>query len=216
MFILPRYNDIFGYFTAISLYRESRYNDTSIQRSNSAAPSAYRYIGVPLYLCSVRMKNLLLNPHRHFFWLISFKNTVKFQKISHRGLCFSKALFGGLIFGGAYLQREICISKAIRQALQLEVNLPFLLCFTLYLRAIFQVQAPGGAYIWRGDLAEGPLHYRFGGLIHGGAYFWNFTILHSFLNPCQTSLLAKAVTCKLFRITMRKIISRTTLSDTGS
>ena len=27
MLILPRYNDIFGYFTAISLYRESRYND---------------------------------------------------------------------------------------------------------------------------------------------------------------------------------------------
>ena len=52
--------------------------------------------------------------------------------------------------------------------------------------------------------------------LHGGAYFWNFTILHSFLNPCQTSLLAKAVTCKLFHITMRKIISRTTLSDTGS
>ena len=32
----------------------------------------------------------------------------------------------------------------IRLALQLEVNLPFLLCFTLYLSAIFQVQAPGG------------------------------------------------------------------------
>ena len=27
---------------------------------------------------------------------------------------------------------------------QLEVNLPFLLCFTLYLKAIFPVQAPGG------------------------------------------------------------------------
>ena len=27
MLILPRYNDIFGYFTVISLYRESRYND---------------------------------------------------------------------------------------------------------------------------------------------------------------------------------------------
>ena len=27
MSILPRYNDIFGYFKAISLYRESRYND---------------------------------------------------------------------------------------------------------------------------------------------------------------------------------------------
>ena len=49
MLILPRYNDIFGYFTAISLYRESRYNDTSIKRSNSTAPLAYRYIGVPLY-----------------------------------------------------------------------------------------------------------------------------------------------------------------------
>ena len=30
MLILLRYNDIFGYFTAISLYRESRYNDTSL------------------------------------------------------------------------------------------------------------------------------------------------------------------------------------------
>ena len=29
-------------------------------------------------------------------------------------------------------------------SLILEVNLLFLLCFTLYLRAIFQVQAPGG------------------------------------------------------------------------
>ena len=30
----------------------------------------------------------------------------------------------------------------------------------------FQVQAPppGGAYIWRGDLTEGFLHYEFGGL----------------------------------------------------
>ena len=58
----------------------------------------------------------------------------------------------------------------------MEGNLPFLLCFTLYLRAIFQVQAPG-AYIWRGDLTEGFLRYRFGGLIFGGAYFRNFTVI---------------------------------------
>ena len=37
------------------------------------------------------------------------------------------------------------------------------------------------AYIWRGDLMEGFLHYEFGGLyleglIHGGAYFWNSTV----------------------------------------
>ena len=76
-----------------------------------------------------------------------------------------------VIFGGAYLRREICVSKSIELALQLEVNLPFLLRFTLYLRASFQVQAPGaggggyftkgflrywsgGAYIWRGLFLE--------------------------------------------------------------
>ena len=34
----------------------------------------------------------------------------------------------------------------------------------------FQVQAPRGAYIWRGDLSEGFGGYNFGGLIFGGAY----------------------------------------------
>ena len=43
----------------------------------------------------------------------------------------------------------------------------------------FQVQAPGEAYIWRGDLTEGFLRYEFGGLIHGGAYFLNFTVCQS-------------------------------------
>ena len=45
----------------------------------------------------------------------------------------------GLIFGGGYLRREICVLKSVGVALWLEVKLPFLLCFTLYLRAIFQV-----------------------------------------------------------------------------
>ena len=72
-----------------------------------------------------------------------------------------------VIFGGAYLRREICVSKSIELALQLEVNLPFLLRFTLYLRASFQVQAPGEAGgglfykgffalpVWRGLYLEG-------------------------------------------------------------
>ena len=68
----------------------------------------------------------------------------------------------GLIFGGACLRREICVSKSIGLALQLEVNLPFLLCFTLYLRAISKYNPPGGLYLE--------------GLIHGGAYFRNFTV----------------------------------------
>ena len=40
----------------------------------------------------------------------------------------------------------------------------------------FQVQAPLGAYIRRGDLTEGFLRYDFGGLLFGGPYFRNFTV----------------------------------------
>ena len=40
----------------------------------------------------------------------------------------------------------------------------------------FPSTSPRRAYIWRGDLKEGFLRYRFGGLIHGGAYFRNFTV----------------------------------------
>ena len=71
---------------------------------------------------------------------------------------FSKALFGGLILGEAYifrrtyLWREIYISKSSGLALKLEVNLSFLLCFTLYLRAIFQVQAPEGEGQFEGTM----------------------------------------------------------------
>ena len=108
-------------------------------------------------------------------WLFSGtkQNYHEIPKISPGA--YSNALFEGLIFGGAYLRKEICVSKSIGLALQLEVNLPFLLCFTLYLTAIFQVR---GAYIWRGNLTEGFLHYRFEGLIHGGDYFRNFTVFY--------------------------------------
>ena len=89
-----------------------------------------------------------------------------FQRPFLRGLCWE-----GFIYGGKF-----CISKLIGLALSLEVNLSFLLCFTLYLRAIFQVQAPGGIYL------EGRFNGGFfgdtglGGVIFGGAYFWNFTV----------------------------------------
>ena len=50
-------------------------------------------------------------------------------------------------FWGAYLRREICVSKSIGLALWLEGNLPFLLCFTLYLRAISKYKPLGGLYL---------------------------------------------------------------------
>ena len=71
-----------------------------------------------------------------------------------------------LIFGGIYLRKEICVSKSIGLALWLEINLPFLLCFTLYLRAIFQEQAPGDLYL------EGRVNGGFFALRVWGAYIW--------------------------------------------
>ena len=53
----------------------------------------------------------------------------------------------------------------------------------------FPSTSPRGAYIWRGNLTEGFLRYRFGGLVHGGAYFRNFTVcLSRFLSIPPTSL----------------------------
>ena len=54
-------------------------------------------------------------------------------------------------------------------------NLPFSLFYFVF-EDNFQVQAPWRAYIWRGDLTEGFLRWECGGLIHGGAYFRNFTV----------------------------------------
>ena len=49
-------------------------------------------------------------------------------------------------------------------------------CFILNLRAIYEYKSPG-ACIWRGDLSDGFLSYEFGGggVIFGGACFWNCT-----------------------------------------
>ena len=53
----------------------------------------------------------------------------------------------------------------------------------------FQVQAPGGLIFGGGgDLTEGFLHYEFGGLIHGGAYFRNFTVSTRYFSACSTIL----------------------------
>ena len=55
-------------------------------------------------------------------------------------------------------------------------------CFVLLcIRGQIPSTSPPGAYIRRGDLTEGLFCYDFGGLyleglIHGGAYFRNFTV----------------------------------------
>ena len=52
--------------------------------------------------------------------------------------------------------------------------------FYFVIEVIFQVQVPGGLYLGV-RFNGGFLRYRFGGLIHGGAYFRNFTVLKSSL-----------------------------------
>ena len=82
---------------------------------------------------------------------------------------------GAYIFQRPFL-RDLCTEENLH--LKIDWASPILgrkftvfLCFTLYLRAVFQVQAPGGLI-----LMEGFLHYEFGGLIHGGAYFRKFKV----------------------------------------
>ena len=84
----------------------------------------------------------------------------------------------GPIFGGAYVGREICVSKSIGLACSgKEITI-----FAFVFEGKFQVQASQGAYIWRSNLMEGFFALRFGrglyleGLTHGGAYFRNFTV----------------------------------------
>ena len=96
----------------------------------------------------------------------------------------------GLIFEWAYIRRGLSTEGNLRYkidwvSLQWEGNLPFLLCLTLYSRANSKYKPPppgGGAYIRKGDLTKGFLRYDFGGfylkgVIHGGAYFRNFTVV---------------------------------------
>ena len=94
---------------------------------------------------------------------------VKFRKYA-RGLYFSKDLFEGLIFGGAYIrkglstERDFCF-KIDCASLIVGSKFTVLLCFTLYLREIFQVQGPGSLYLegrFNGGLFELP--------VWGGSY----------------------------------------------
>ena len=78
---------------------------------------------------------------------------------------------------------EICVEKSIRLAYswradfkKIYVNVAFLRCFMLYLGAISKHKPPG-AYIERGDLPEGFLRYKFGGLLFREVYFRNPTVL---------------------------------------
>ena len=92
------------------------------------------------------------------------------------GWYFSKALFEELIFGGAYIRREICVTKSIGLAYSWKESYVWLYCSSLVLFCIWgQFQhKPLGAYreglIGRGSEER---HYgRFFVLRIWGAYIW--------------------------------------------
>ena len=112
--------------------------------------------------------DIKITPYYYQLLLESYR---KIPKISPEAYIFQRPFLGGLfleglIFRGAYLWREICISKSIGLALKLEGNLPFLLCFTLYLKAISKYKPPGGLYL------EGQFNGGFFALWDWGAYIW--------------------------------------------
>ena len=76
----------------------------------------------------------------------------------------------GLVFGGAYLRREICVSKSIGASLIVGRKFTVFALFFFVFEGNFPRTSPWGAYIWRGDLTKGFLRYWFGGLIFGEAF----------------------------------------------
>ena len=77
----------------------------------------------------------------------------------------------GLIFGGAYVRREICVSKSIGLACSGNEIYHFALFYFVF-EGKFQVQAPHGGLDLEGQFNGGFLHYDFGGLIFRVAYTW--------------------------------------------
>ena len=81
------------------------------------------------------------------------------------------------MFGEAYIRRGLSTEGNLRfkidwASLIAGRKLTVFALFYFVFEGNFPSTSPQGAYIWRGDLTEGVLRYRIGGLIFGGAYTW--------------------------------------------
>ena len=97
---------------------------------------------------------------------------------------------GGPIFGGAYVRREICVSKSIGLACSSKEIYGF--CFVLLcIRGqIPNISPPGGLYS-EGRLNGGFLRYDFRRLIFGGAYTWR-GLISEFYGNCLAVCVSEA------------------------
>ena len=80
-----------------------------------------------------------------------------------------------LIFGGAYVRSEGCVSKLIGPVYR---KFTVFALFYFVFEGSFPSTSPGGGggYVRRGDFTDGFLCYEIGGL-EGRAYFRNFTAI---------------------------------------
>ena len=73
---------------------------------------------------------------------------------------------------GAYIFQRPFLRGLYSEGLIYGRKFTFFALYYFVFEGNFQVQAPRGAYIGRGDFTGVFLRYEFGGLIFGGAYTW--------------------------------------------
>ena len=104
-----------------------------------------------------------------------------------------------LIFGGTYFWRDLSTEGNLRFKIDwasLIVGGIFTVFALFYFvfEGNFPSTSPRGAYIWRGDLTERFLRYRFGGLIFGWAYTWR-NLFSEFYGICYIEVLFHIFNC---------------------
>ena len=91
--------------------------------------------------------------------IIKIKKYRKIPKNKPWGLYFSKALFEGLIFGGAYIRRGLSTEGNLRfktdwATLIVGRKFAVFAMFYFVFEGIFPSTSPRGAYTWRGLFSE--------------------------------------------------------------
>ena len=95
----------------------------------------------------------------------------KIRKISPGAYIFQKSFLRGLFLEGLIYGGNLRF-KLERASLIVGSEFTVFALFYVVFEGNFPSTSPWGAYIWRGDLTESFLRYRFGGLIFGGVYTW--------------------------------------------
>ena len=115
-----------------------------------------------------------------------------------RGLYFSKALFEGLIFGGAYIWRSLSMEGNSRYKINwasVIVGSKFTVFALFYFvfEGNFPSTSPQGAYIWRGDL-------HLSGCVLCTSFFSQKLIFNSlptsFFNPFSPMVIVRGIASK--------------------